>query len=99
MRPMARAYSHHGHGPRAEQTGRIHISVFRDPAQISLANSSRSMHRVTRSTASLVPCEVSVSRWCDVAIVGRQVTAFAGISGVGRDFLAIWDSRRAEEQT
>ena len=29
MRPMARAYSHHGHGPRADQTGRIHISDFR----------------------------------------------------------------------
>lgn len=31
MRPLARAYSHHGHGPRADQTGRIHISDFRSP--------------------------------------------------------------------
>jgi transposase len=29
MRPKARAYSHQGHGPRADQTGRIHISDFR----------------------------------------------------------------------
>ena len=32
----ARAYSHHGHGPRADQTGRIHISDFRYPAKILL---------------------------------------------------------------
>jgi len=31
MRPPAHAYSHHGHGPRADQTGRIHISDFRNP--------------------------------------------------------------------
>src|ERR1700722_8852681 len=29
MRPKMRAYSHQGHGPRADQTGRIHISDFR----------------------------------------------------------------------
>jgi hypothetical protein len=32
MRPKVRAYSHQGHGPRADQTGRIHISDFRYPA-------------------------------------------------------------------
>ena len=31
MRPNVRAYSHQGHGPRADQTGRIHISDFRYP--------------------------------------------------------------------
>jgi len=36
MRPMARAYSHQGHGPRADQTGRIHISDFRYPAKSHL---------------------------------------------------------------
>jgi hypothetical protein len=36
MRSMARAYSHHGHGPRADQTGRIHISDFRNPAKPQL---------------------------------------------------------------
>jgi len=32
MRPNVRAYSHQGDGPRADQTGRIHISDFRYPA-------------------------------------------------------------------
>jgi hypothetical protein len=41
---MARAYSHHGHGPRADQKGRIHISDFRYPAKLSLAKRSRSIH-------------------------------------------------------
>ena len=36
MRTMARAYSHHGHGPRADQKGRIHISDFRYPAKTQL---------------------------------------------------------------
>jgi len=36
----ARAYSHHGHGPRADQTGRIHISDFRYPADILLRNAA-----------------------------------------------------------
>ena len=36
----ARAYSHHGHGPRADQTGRIHISDFRHPADILLRNAA-----------------------------------------------------------
>ena len=40
MRPLAPAYSHHGHGPRAEQTGRIHISDFRYPADILLRNAA-----------------------------------------------------------
>ncbi len=44
MRPKARAYSHQGHGPRAEHTGRIHISDFRNPRTRSLAISSRSIH-------------------------------------------------------
>jgi len=39
-----RAYSHQGHGPRADQTGRIHISDFRNPRTISLAKGSRSIH-------------------------------------------------------
>src|SRR4029453_16757306 len=29
MRPKTRAYTHQGHGPRADDTGRIHISDFR----------------------------------------------------------------------
>ena len=33
---MARAYSHQGHGPRADQTGRIDISDFRYPAHFLL---------------------------------------------------------------
>ena len=41
MRPTARAYPHQGHGPRADPTGRIHISDFRTPAPFSLANSRR----------------------------------------------------------
>ena len=45
MRPKMRAYSHQGHGPRADQTGRIHISDFRNPRTISLAKRSRSIHR------------------------------------------------------
>ena len=45
MRPMVRAYSHQGHDPRVDQTGRIHISDFRNPSQtISLASRSRSIH-------------------------------------------------------
>jgi hypothetical protein len=32
----ARAYSLHGHGPQADQTGRIHTSDFRYPANILL---------------------------------------------------------------
>ncbi|MEG3619523.1 hypothetical protein V5T82_13740, partial [Magnetovibrio sp. PR-2] len=43
-RSMERAYSHRGHGPRADQTGRIHISDFRNPAIISIAKCSRSIH-------------------------------------------------------
>ena len=39
-----RAYTHRGHGPRADQTGRIHISDFRFPRTNSLAISSRSIH-------------------------------------------------------
>jgi hypothetical protein len=39
-----RAYSHQGHGPRADQTGRIHISDFRKPRTISIAKRSRSIH-------------------------------------------------------
>jgi hypothetical protein len=39
-----RAYSHQGHGPRADQTGRIHISDFRFLRTISLAKRSRSIH-------------------------------------------------------
>jgi hypothetical protein len=31
MRPKVRAYSHQGHGPRADQTGRVYISDFRYP--------------------------------------------------------------------
>jgi hypothetical protein len=41
-----RAYSHQGHGPRADQTGRIHISDFRFLRTISLAKRSRSIHWV-----------------------------------------------------
>src|SRR5947209_15582677 len=44
MRPKMRAYSHQGHGPRADQTGRIHISDFRFLRTISLAKRSRSIH-------------------------------------------------------
>jgi hypothetical protein len=32
------------HGPRADQTGRIHISDFRNPRTFSLAKRSRSIH-------------------------------------------------------
>src|ERR1700743_261865 len=39
-----RAYSHQGHGPRADQIGRIHISDFRTPRTISIAKCSRSIH-------------------------------------------------------
>ncbi len=39
-----RAYIHQGHGPRADQTGRIHISDFRYPRTNSLAIGSRSIH-------------------------------------------------------
>jgi hypothetical protein len=42
MRTKVRAYSHQGHGPRADQTGRIHISDFRFSS--SLAKRSRSIH-------------------------------------------------------
>jgi hypothetical protein len=66
---MARAYSHHGHGPRADKTGRIHISDVRHPAYISLAKRSRSIHWVnsgpnrTRSGASAPPPITEVSSW------------------------------------
>ena len=39
-----RAYSHQGHGPRVDQTGRIHISDFRNPRTNSIAKRSRSIH-------------------------------------------------------
>ena len=45
----ARAYSHHGHGPRADQTGRIHISDFRYPAKILLLNAAGPYIWVSRS--------------------------------------------------
>ena len=32
LKPLARTYSHHSRGPQADQTGRIHISDFRNPA-------------------------------------------------------------------
>src|ERR1700733_14080067 len=45
-----RAYSHQGHGPRADQTGRIHISDFRNLRTISLAKCSRSIHKGHKQT-------------------------------------------------
>ena len=39
-----RAYSHQGNGPRADQTGRIHISDFRKTTHNYIAKRSRSIH-------------------------------------------------------
>ena len=46
MRPIACAYSHQGHGPRADQTGRIHISDFRYPAYSHLQTAAGPYIRV-----------------------------------------------------
>jgi uncharacterized protein (DUF2267 family) len=54
MRPKARAYTHQGHGPRADQTGRIHISDFRFPRTNLLAISSRSIHLGQKRPSALV---------------------------------------------
>ena len=53
MRPMARAYSHHGHGPRADLTGRIHISDFRHPAKPHLRNAAGPYIRVKSGSPGL----------------------------------------------
>ena len=53
MRPTMRAYSHQGHGPRADQTGRIHISDFRNPRTISIAKRSRSIHKGQKRTSAM----------------------------------------------
>jgi len=45
-----RAYSHQGHGPRADQTGRIHISDFATHAQSLLRNAAGPYIRVNRVT-------------------------------------------------
>jgi hypothetical protein len=50
MRPTTRAYSHQGHGPRADQVGRIHISDIRYLAKISIAFRSRSIHSSAKPT-------------------------------------------------
>src|SRR4051794_22547641 len=55
MRPTMRAYSHQGHGPRADQTGRIHISDFRNPRTISIAKRSRSIHWVKLRSPDAYP--------------------------------------------
>jgi hypothetical protein len=44
MRPTMRAYSHQGHGPQADQTGRMYIRDFRNTRTISIAKRSRSIH-------------------------------------------------------
>ena len=41
-----RAYSHQGHGPRADQTGRIHISELRYPAYSPLQTAAGPYIRV-----------------------------------------------------
>ena len=65
IRPKMRAYSHEGHGPRADQTGRIHISDFRFPRTISLAKRSRSIHSCQFQTF-LNELAKSLSRKLDV---------------------------------
>src|SRR5689334_1535142 len=49
-----RAYSHQGHGPRADQIGRIHISDFRNSRTISIAKRSRSIHSGQKLKSLLV---------------------------------------------
>ena len=53
MKPKIRADSHQGHGPRADQTGQIHISDFRFLRTISLAKRSRSIHLGQREKNSV----------------------------------------------
>ena len=61
-----RAYSHQGHGPRADQTGRIHISDFRNPRTISLANGSRSIHLGHSRRFRDVDCESALPPRTDI---------------------------------
>ena len=55
MRSMERAYSHQGHGPRADRTGRIHISDFRYPARSHLRNAAGPYIRVSFCLLRLKP--------------------------------------------
>ena len=63
---MACAYSHQGHGPRADQSGRIHISDFQYPATSHLQtaagpyNGSRLRRRIVcdDEEAWSIVCEI-----------------------------------------
>ena len=75
-----RAYSHQGHGPRADQTGRIHISDFRYPRTISLAISSRSIHLGHVWTAPWQELSDVLQHWsgavtCPACLCGTDMAA------------------------
>jgi len=71
---MARAYSHQGHGPRADQTGRIHISDFRYPANSLLRNAAGPYIWVNR-------VDLAASAVCPV--IGPFKSWWFAIEGVG----------------
>ena len=88
MRPKARAYSQQGHGPRADHTGRIHISDFRNPRTSSLAISSRSIHWVKlRSRGICAFCLLQPQKRHQRAQSANPFGAMCGRLSVGKGFL------------
>jgi hypothetical protein len=84
MRPMARAYSHHGHGPRADQTGRIHISDFRYPAKSHLQTAAGPYIRVNFGSRERFLVMSAIRREADSIQHGRSAL-FHGIT-LGRQW-------------
>jgi hypothetical protein len=89
-----RAYSHQGHGPRADQTGRIHISDFRNPRTISLANGSRSIHKGHFQTSGRVAARSVRPSTTDMSRPHRHV-GFVPISEAAASFDHLIGDREA----
>src|SRR4051812_24193899 len=93
MRPTMRAYSHQGHGPRADQTGRIHISDFCFLRTISLAKRSRSIHLGHSRRSDRLPVTSGFPPEADINRPARLVR-FVPISEVIKGY-SITSSARA----
>jgi hypothetical protein len=87
-----RAYSHQGHGPRADQTGRIHISDFRNPRTISIAKRSRSIHVGQPRKSGLSPATSGFSHptWQGTAAMSQTGQQCDWLGGKGA-FLGVDD--------
>ena len=83
MRSMERAYSHHGHGPRADRKGRIHRSDFRKPADSLLRHAAGPYIWVNSG------CQTSSDAWsapptkaegiCQKADVSSRISCLSGM--------------------